>query len=366
MGDYHLYRFENKSMPVEPPSTKIVEAFGLGKCPKLVSQVLDSNLQVRVGALKVLCDEFQNPYSIERCVAEGIIPIISSMISDPDYTTRVRSSCALKLAVLDSIGLASVLQNYEEVLPLIVKGIYDPSENVRKNIYEAINSITRTLEGAEIVVKFDVVRIYFQVLPQELPQLKEYILRALYNLVGNEQGIVDCLEVNGVKILVDHLNFSTYQGPQKYLPVILSEATRTLGFLCFDGRAKSEALEQNAINYLVLILKEKFDELSLKVNLKLNVTIALMAITITNTGKIQFFQEPEGLDAVMLLLYDDNRTVVINSLKIISNLSVYPQCREVFVNDSTCVVKIRKLSKSEDHLMAKHASIALQAVNWNP
>ena len=90
-----------------------------------------------------------------------------------------------------------------------------------------------------------------------------------------------------------------------------------------------------------------------------------MAITITNEGKIRVY-DAGGVDVITPLLYDDSAIVVVNTLKIISNLAVYPKSRTLFLEDSTCTVKIRKLTKSEDPLVAKHAGIALSAVNWNP
>lgn len=40
-----IYSHETKPQPIENPPWKIVEAFGLGKCPKLVEQVGSENRQ---------------------------------------------------------------------------------------------------------------------------------------------------------------------------------------------------------------------------------------------------------------------------------------------------------------------------------
>jgi hypothetical protein len=45
-------------MPILVQEEKVVEAFGLGKSPKLVGQISqESNLVLRINALKVLCEE---------------------------------------------------------------------------------------------------------------------------------------------------------------------------------------------------------------------------------------------------------------------------------------------------------------------
>ena len=62
---------ETKPNVAPIPYTKIVSAYGSRKCPKLVEQVGDEDLEVRVNALAVICDEFNNPYSIHGCVDAG-------------------------------------------------------------------------------------------------------------------------------------------------------------------------------------------------------------------------------------------------------------------------------------------------------
>ena len=104
MNDTVLSRHENKSNPSSIPYAKIVEAYGLQKCSKLVEQVTGDDLDVRINALRVLCDEFNNPYSIHGCVAAGVIKVLASMVSDPDFSTRSSASLALSIAAKDAIG----------------------------------------------------------------------------------------------------------------------------------------------------------------------------------------------------------------------------------------------------------------------
>ncbi len=98
---------------------------------------------------------------------------------------------------------------------------------------------------------------------------------------------------------------------------------------------------------------------------KPSLTIALMAITTTSEGKIQV-NTAVGVEIIINQLYDSNKIVILNTLKIISNIAVYPPNRDILTGDSTCAVRLRKLTKSEDSLIAKHAVSALAAVNWTP
>lgn len=358
-NDTYLVRFENKDMPRDAAPTKIVEAFGLGKCPKLVAQICASDLDIRINALAVVCDEFKNPYSIEGCVREGVIPVLAAMITDPDYTTRVRATAALHLAALDANGFNSILQNQGEAFPKLVEGVFDPSEIVRENVYKCVLATTRSDDGVDACVTNNVTKAFVDVLDGEIDTLQPILLRTLHNIVGSENGLLEALDAKAVNAFIKLIDASKLNSPQS--SVVIGEAARALGFMCYDGRAKKESLELGAVEKLIDILRFK----NISANLKVCVTIALMAITITNDGKIKVF-EVGGVDIITPLLYDDHPIVVVNILKIISNLAVYPKNREIFIQDSTCTVKIRKLTKSEDPLISKHAGIALSAVNWNP
>lgn len=350
-------------MPVDPPVTKIVEAYGLGKCPKLVQQIAGDDLEVRINSLTVLCDEFQNPYSIDGCARNGVIGVLSKMIKDPDYTTRVRATKALAIAAEDANGVKSILEDEETVIPQIVGGVDDPSEIVRGNVYQCLLHVTRSADGVEFCVKHKVTEAFARVLRDELDMLKPVVLQALHNIVRSEEGLIAAINANCVGICIDLLSKSTQheEDYSSHEASIISDTSRTLGYMCFDGRAKAEALEKKAVKKLVELLQKK----TLAESTKPSITIALMAITTASDGKIHV-HGASGVDAIISLLYDNSKVVILNTLKIISNIAVYPPNREVLLNDSTCVVKLRKMSKSDDPLVARHAAVALAAVNWIP
>lgn len=364
-------RFEVKLNPVDAPVTKIVEAFGDRKCSKLVEQVADDNLDVRVNALAVLCDEVNNPYSILGCSQAGVVPILGSMCTDSDYTTRQRASKALSTMASDASGLNSILENV--VIPEILKGIYDPEYAVRLNVYNCLLHCTRTTAGAEACVDASVTASLAALLFEENDKLKPLLLRSLYNISRTESGLEETLNANVVEICIDLLG--------SHVPDVRSDAARTLGFLCFSDEAKERALQHNAVA-VVMGLLANLEEV---VDVKSNGTMALMAITTTDEGKRQMAQEirpgseeeeamekkkangeeppVSWLSTIISLLYDENRLVKMNSLKIISNIAVYPILRELMKSDNSCLVVIRRLkNNTEDALMAKHAAVALAAV----
>ncbi len=66
-----------------------------------------------------------------------------------------------------------------------VKGREDPSEVVRRNVYETLYHVTRTREGVDACNRAGVPQTFVLAVEQEEdPELKVILLKALLNIVG--------------------------------------------------------------------------------------------------------------------------------------------------------------------------------------
>lgn len=376
----HMNRFEVKGMPTENLVTKITEAYGIDKYSKLLKQISGDDLDVRINSLTVLCDEFHNAVSIDGYTREDVINILTKMITDPDYITRVKVTEALSLASNDAGGSRAIIEYGDEYIPMILQGANDPSEVVRGSIYITLVNLTKTMEGLELCVQYNIPKAFVIALSKEIDSLLPILLKGIHNIVRNEIGLNQILNNHGLNICIELINksitnleFGNEEPYSEYEAEILSESAKTLGFICFDGNAKQQAIELNIIKRILdlfLLIKKiknhKVINMIIPSHTKASLTIILMALTSTNEGKIQVSKIDFGIDAIIIGLYDDNRVIILNTLKIISNISVFPPNRAIINSDSTCIVKLRKLSKSDDVFVAKHATIALNAASWNP
>jgi hypothetical protein len=302
------------------------------------------------------------------------------MITDPDYITRVKVTEALSLASNDAGGSRAIIEYGDEYIPMILQGANDPSEVVRGSIYITLVNLTKTMEGLELCVQYNIPKAFVIALSKEIDSLLPILLKGIHNIVRNEIGLNQILNNHGLNICIELINksitnleFGNEEPYSEFEAEILSESAKTLGFICFDGNAKQQAIELNIIKRILdlfLLIKKiknhKVINMIIPSHTKSSLTIILMALTSTNEGKIQVSKIDFGIDAIIIGLYDDNRVIILNTLKIISNISVFPPNRAIINSDSTCIVKLRKLSKSDDAFIAKHATIALNAASWNP
>jgi len=342
----------NQANVTASPSTKIVEAYGNRKCAKLVEQVSAWDIDVRVNALGVVCDEFSNPYSVQGCMQNGLARILAKMVSDPDFLTRERASRALAMAAQDANGITSILE-HPPILVEILNGIKDPSDAVRGNVYDCLYYISQTQAGKEASVVAGIVFNFVDALNRDDDSLKIKILNSLYNVVQNPQGLEEALGAGAIAVCIN----LTRSKDQR----LSAEAARTLGVMCFDEQGKAAALDGGAIPLLIGLLAVENNKLT-----KIHASLAIMAITSTVTGRIQM-HAPETIVKLSALMQEDDRTLRLNVLKIISNIAQYPPIRRLLLEDAPLVKLIEQINKNkEDKLLEKHGVVALNAINWKP
>lgn len=342
----------NQENPSSAAATKIVEAYGNRKCAKLVEQVSSSNIDVRVNALGVVCEEFSNPYTVQGCMQAGLARLLAKMVSDPDFLTRERSSRALAMAAQDANGISSILAD-PPILVEVLNGIKDPSDAVRGNVYDCLYYISHTQAGKEASVVAGIVFNFVDALTRDDDELKIKILRSLYNIVGSPKGLEEALSANAIAVCID----LTKSKDQR----LCAEAAHTLGVMCFDETGKEAALAGGAITQLVGLLGDANDKIT-----KVYASLAIMAITSTVTGRIQM-HSPEIVTRLSSLMQEEDRALRLNVLKVISNIAQYPPTRSLLREDVGMIKHIELLGNNqEDKLLAKHSGIALEAINWQP
>lgn len=162
MASKAIYLHETKPDPIESAPTKISEAFGNEKCPKLIIQCKSENSEIRQKALAVLCDELKNPLSIVACFkgpkAEELksITTLSNSLGRNDLLSRVRAAEAFFEASKDGNGVSALLTEPESsiLFRALIKACRDESIDVKYFVFNCLSFISNTPDGSRAIVKF--------------------------------------------------------------------------------------------------------------------------------------------------------------------------------------------------------------------
>lgn len=288
--------------------------------------------------------------------------LIVSALSHFYFVSFIIFSFSSFLFFFNNQGLASILEDGASTVSDILQGINDPAVEVRRNVYECLLQVSRTLAGVNTCVGAGVTAAFVNAIGREDDALKVLLLKTIYNIVGSNQGREDAVAADAVKICIGLL--SRDEASSQSASATTANAARTLGFLCYDEEAKVKAIEGNAVSILFSFLSNS--SVSGGGSIKTEVTMALMAITSTDEGKRQIMA-CNGVDTLVSLLNDDSRVLRLNSLKVIANAAVFPPIRARLLADHGCLVLLNRIKDdSSDSLLQRHAGIALAAVNWTP
>jgi hypothetical protein len=145
-----IYAHEVKPEPTERGGAFLDEAYGFGKCPKLVRQVESTDREVRRYALAALCEEFRNPGNVAGCARAGVFKTLPKYVLDDDDVTRLAAAKALARAAADSNGRESMLQ--ENFASVMLPALDDSSDVVRASIYQVLLKSASTPTGLQALV----------------------------------------------------------------------------------------------------------------------------------------------------------------------------------------------------------------------
>lgn len=137
-------------------------------------------------------------------------------------------------------------------------------------------------------------------------------------------------------------------------------AAATLGFLCFADSAKVTAIQNQAVEKLSELLADHFWKV------RASAASALMSIMQTDAGKKSFVSSEGAVGKLVKLLKDKEDLVKINALKAIACAAVHPEARREMKESSDCLPVIHQIVDGGDPFMSKHASLAKDAVLWEP
>jgi hypothetical protein len=254
--------YEAKGQPFPVPSTKIVEAYGLGKSPQLISQIRSDTHDIRINALSSLVEEARNPQFACSLIEDGVIDPLMRYIepiteteteTDVDMEkallVRLKASQALSLLVKSRKGRQGIIRSAHSAS--ILQFLNHPSFDICESGLLTLLHLSEHHESVRTLFELHMPSQIIQLLNDSDYHfmLKPILLQILRNMISiNEEALMEALDSKGMDVILtllvttreeDTFNGDKYE--QEEFDVLRIEVVSTLVSFCFLEDGKVEA-----------------------------------------------------------------------------------------------------------------------------
>ncbi|RHZ00305.1 hypothetical protein DYB37_010429 [Aphanomyces astaci] len=174
----HLAGSEAKANPHPIVDNAVVEAFGVGKCPRLVRLLSDDDVGVLVHTLKCLTGVLNNPRDVVACLDENhsILDPLSKLLYHGNAEIQQLAAACLHLIASHANGRAALIA--KRTMRKIMKAFARTDEVVVQNLLDTALHVSTILAGAQEMTQNSYVPIILDKLKQE-PLSDAVVLRTL-------------------------------------------------------------------------------------------------------------------------------------------------------------------------------------------
>jgi hypothetical protein len=346
---------ESKLYPNQISVDQPVQSFGIRKASKFVEQLTDSNEKLRNNRLATLPNIFLNSQTLSSCINEGVIEVLLNLLLDEESKNISIVSNSLSVAFRLELAISKALEN--DCVPILMNAYERNESGANEHLLSCLYNITRFKQGVlACVEKSHVIEKVLNGMKNN-SETKIISYKILYNMISTDkEALKQALETGIIKDLLEEITEESNTIEVKTL------IAKILGFMCFHATARSTVAENSGLSKIVSLLKTCKDE-----NFTASLLLSIVAMTTDDDGKLKFHAYPSDGEAIAFVipqLYKTNRSIVLNTLKVLSNVAVYPITRSYILADSEAMIFLNNLHKSSDTLISKHADIALRVIQW--
>ena len=300
--------------PKPIPEARVTFAFAAGFAPCLVSD-LDSrsedNLELRLNALRALCDQLTSPVPAGELVKAGVLDVLLRHAVSSDVTVRRLATHAMTLCARTSNGqLAFVAAG--DSLSVLLPLLDDDDSESRMNFYNTMLTLCGNAEATRVLVNIGVVRVLVKKSNREEGAIQELCLQVLYHTLKShgETALVEAQDQGATNLCVSLMS------AERSSPRVKELAAKNLTLLCFSTQAKMKLIELDAVKTVCDLLSHSSYAVAATAG-------ALMGVTTEKAAKVMVIK-CGGVRLLEELLDDPSRMVQLNTLKTLSNVVVHP------------------------------------------
>eukprot|EP00049_Salpingoeca_infusionum_P008168 m.132304 g.132304 ORF g.132304 m.132304 type:complete len:347 (-) comp13932_c0_seq1:710-1750(-) len=336
-----------------PPNIDVTRssvAYGDRAIPKLKRELAGDDDQVRLQALRSLCDKLRNPMNVKEATDEGIAQETPTLLKHSLVEVRRLAAQLLVIVSNHPVGRDSILAN--GLLTPISQSFDDADVLVREGVHRVTQNVTLIAGGVHKVLEMNLTATLVTKLDQESDTLiKEHILATLHNCM--KVNTAPCLATPAIQVFVGHMTHTN--------AAIRAGACLALTDATFPLEGKEQAVKYNAIPQLVELLQDG------DTDVRARAASSLMTVCITTEAK-KVVVETDVVDRLGALLDDASTSVKLAAVKAITTIADAPEARRDFRHyvDKLEEIKGIKLTSFDPDALTKAVEKAIASIQWKP
>mmetsp|Transcript_20267 Transcript_20267/g.37848 ORF Transcript_20267/g.37848 Transcript_20267/m.37848 type:complete len:354 (-) Transcript_20267:4556-5617(-) len=330
-----------------PPST-LTFAYDDIRYDKMIRQLKDDDLIVKVKVLKEVNEDFHQSYTIIQALQEHLVEVLIILLKDPSDEVRELSTRALAQVSHFKDGRRFFAD--EGRIYQMYSMFDDAIDQVRRNAYNSLLALSTERLGCELVAVSGVIPVLVEkLLMEKTIDILQQDLRLIKQLLTVTQGQTTALETELISRL-RHLLSSTNVVTRRL-------AADNLASISFSYPGKKHIIRHQCVIPLARLM---FDEDS---EVRTKALLALASLSIEKKAKVALINGG-FLEIISELLTDPSSQSRLNAVQLISNVGEHPTAKEEFCKSLDLLHQMSEEDENED--VRKFARISIEVLTWKP
>lgn len=308
----------------------------------------DSVLRKKV--LVEINEDFHQADKLNEALDSGILMNLIYCCREQDPVIRELASRAILKIANTEKGRVTLVSS--RCLAIVANLFDDGETQIRHNAYTCLINLAQFIYGINSIIDGDILRILVDKLVAEREDvILILILRLMNILLEGDLATGLLLNTPVLERLNMHLTASNWE--------IRKLAAENLGSISYNEMGKRSTIEAESIPPLCNMLTDEIYEV------RASAVRALASLAQLKEGKIQIY-DLDKLNNIIELLYDLDDQTKLNTVQLIAACAEYPPAREKFKQALEKLKEMAAKMKVQQPLVAEHASIAVEVIEWKP
>ena len=339
---------------------KLTAPYGTMIYDKIVRYLKHEQVAMRQRALEMLLELYtQKPEHVTRSLDDGMLPAVVAAMGDAEEDVRAQACVAVQMIAQQEKGQVALLASADAFFPTFMKAIEDPSTRVvgeALTLMQSLHAASNSGACTSLLISLGLIPLLVRKIRSPVDSVCAAALTSLGAVFDIKEAFILVLDNGGMEAVTEAL-------AQRQQQAILVEAAECAGKLAFYAAGKRAAVRCRTCAAVIPLLSHS------DVAVRLACSGALVALSISEAGKLQCIESKVVSALHAALLKEEERDVLTNLVKTASNISEHPIARLQLHESVPRIQQVLEAAKADAENnggLLRSAQRAIDMIHWQP